>query len=140
MKSPTFVYPHANGQPQAATATEPSFARAKPGAKPPVIGSDANQRIPGLAPVNPEAAGRKRRQSHALLNKAQTLELNKAKKIYTAALRCRAVLQLRGISDFFLAGLIRQIEFCRQKKIPIVFSSSREAPVTNAWNAKHAPC
>jgi len=115
MKSPTFVYPHANGQPPAATGTEPSFARAKPGAKPPVIRSESKQHIPGLAPVNPEGTGKRRRQSHALLNKAQTLELNKAKKIYTAALRCRSVLQLRGISDFFLAGLIRQIEFCRQK-------------------------
>jgi len=116
MKSQTFNFPQANGQPEAATVAEHSFARAKPGAKPPVIRSDAKQqRLPEFPPFNPERASKKRRQTHALLNKAQTIELNKAKKIYTTALRCRAVLQLRGITDLFLAGLIRQIDLCRQK-------------------------
>jgi hypothetical protein len=113
MKSQPVIYPQPNGQPEAPTAVEHSFPRAKPGSKPPVIHSDTRQCMP--PPLNPERASKKRRQTHALLNKAQTLELNKAKKIYAAAVRCRAVLQLRGITDLFLAGLIRQIDLCRQK-------------------------
>src|SRR5207248_1679286 len=116
MKHQFFVHSQPVGQPGPAAITEPSLGRA-PLAKPPVIRSDSNQPMPEIPPLAPERAARKRRQTHALLNKAQTHELNKAKKICAAALsqKCRAILQLRGITDLFLAGLVRQIDFCRQK-------------------------
>ena len=60
---------------------------------------------------------KRRRHGHALLNKHQAQELNKAKKICAAALngKHRDALQARGISENFLAGLASKIELCLQK-------------------------
>jgi len=58
-----------------------------------------------------------RRQRHALLNKAQAQELNKARQICNAASSeyFREVLASRGITEAFVAGLERQIDSCRQR-------------------------
>jgi hypothetical protein len=58
-----------------------------------------------------------RRQRHALLNKAQAQELNKARQICNAASseEFREVLAARGITQAFVACLAGQIESCRQK-------------------------
>ncbi len=60
---------------------------------------------------------KKRRAGHALFNKAQVEELNKAKKICASALSHKycAALQARGITESFLASLTSHIGRCRQK-------------------------
>src|SRR5438874_13284023 len=87
-----------------------------------VIGLHSNDMIAHeLSPTTPASPARrsirKRRPGHALFNKHQAEELNKAKKICNAASshKHRAALQARGITDVFLAGLADDIGFCRQK-------------------------
>src|SRR5438270_3298545 len=65
----------------------------------------------------PPATKKKRRQGHALFNKAQVEELNKAKKICAAAFseKYRAALQARGITESFVSALATHIDLCRQK-------------------------
>jgi len=73
--------------------------------------------MPETPSPSPASVTRKRQPGHALFNQAQTLELNKAKKICVAALspKYRAALEARGITESFVAGLGHQIDRCRQR-------------------------